>query len=97
MKIHAKKQTIDHRVALEVGLPIETVALITQSFLDHFKNVLIEYGDVQFKDFIGVSVRREGPPKYLLLRSSRKMREAIRLNKKETGHGQVRSGRDADA
>jgi hypothetical protein len=103
MKAHAKKATVDHRVSCELGLPIQTVHVITQSFLQHARACLVEYAALDLRELgrFQVFVRECVTPKNGRLKTthvvsvvkSPALAKAINNRNKEMPYGQVRSGR----
>ena len=95
-----QKQTVDHRVSLDVGLPIAMVALITESFLHHARDVLVEYGELHLKGLGRLRVVVVDAPNaspFLRIRARNSMKEAIKARNKEMPYGKIRSRRVPDA
>lgn len=106
MRATARKSTVDHRVALALGLPVKTVRLITRTFFTHARECLVEYGSLSFPDFGRLRVyTRECPAMgegktrrehFVIFKKSLVLREAMKARNKEVPYGKVRSGRVAN-
>jgi hypothetical protein len=89
MNTEARKETVDQRVALELGLPVDTVRLITACFLCECIGCLTEYGLLVFKNFGRLKVGARGPHNIVRFTQGLDLREALHNRRKEMPDGEI--------
>lgn len=104
MKVQVRKDAVDRRVAVELGLPADTVAIITKCFLRQALELLAEHGELKLPGFGRLKVlartqRIAGFPiqHVVFFKKATAMTEAIKARSKEVPYGEVRGGRISDA